>query len=149
MGVNHQIARITHFFLFRKLQYLGQNTILAHGQFNNCTSSHLPTKRYLEKLTSIYDLGLFRLNAAETLNPLIFIFTTIVFRASTTLHIAPTNLKLNFPDTLVIHVFSVLHNNVRSVRQNLGNFQVHLLDELNFDFSIIGVSETKIISGKN
>ena len=27
-------------------------------------------------------------------------------------------------------------------------FQVHLLDELNFEFSIIGVSETKIISGK-
>ena len=33
--------------------------------------------------------------------------------------------------------------------RNLENFQVHLLDELNFDFSIIGVSETKIISGKN
>ena len=40
-------------------------------------------------------------------------------------------------------------NNVRSLRRNLENFQVHLLDELNFDFSIIGVSETKIISGKN
>ena len=38
---------------------------------------------------------------------------------------------------------------MRSLRQNLENFQVHLLDELNFDFSIIGVSETKIISGKN
>ena len=35
-----------------------------------------------------------------------------------------------------------------SIKRNLENFQVHLLDELNFEFSIIGVSETKIISGK-
>ena len=35
-----------------------------------------------------------------------------------------------------------------SVKRNLENFQVHLLDKLNFEFSIIGVSETKIISGK-
>ena len=33
------------------------------------------------------------------------------------------------------------------IKRNLEN-QVHLLDELNFEFSIIGVSETKIISGK-
>ena len=53
-------------------------------------------------------------------------------------------------DDSLILCFSVLHNNVRSLRRNVKeNFQVHLLDELNFDFSIIGVSETKIISGKN
>ena len=68
MSINHQIARITH-SLFCELPYFGQNIILAHGQFNNCISSHLPTKKYLEKLTSIYDLDLFRLNAAKTLNP--------------------------------------------------------------------------------
>ena len=44
--------------------------------------------------------------------------------------------------------FSLLHNNIRSLKRNLENFQVHLLDELNFEFSIIGVSETKIVSGK-
>ena len=44
--------------------------------------------------------------------------------------------------------FSLLHNNIRSLKRNLENFQVHLLDELNFEFSIIGVSESKIISGK-
>ena len=68
MSANHQIARITH-SLFRELPYFRQNIILAHGKFNNCISSHLPTKKYLEKLTSIYDLDLFRLNAAENLNP--------------------------------------------------------------------------------
>ena len=44
--------------------------------------------------------------------------------------------------------FSLSHNNIRSLKRNLENFHVHLLDELNFEFSIIGVSETKIISGK-
>ena len=56
----------------------------------------------MEKLTNIYDLDLFRLNAAKTPNP--DNFTAIVFRAVTTLHIPSTNLKLNFPDALVIHV---------------------------------------------
>ena len=38
----------------------------------------------------------------------------------------------------------MLHNNVRSLKRNLENFQVHLLDELDYNFSLIGVSETKI-----
>jgi len=38
-------------------------------------------------------------------------------------------------------------NNVRRVRQNLEHFQIHLSDKLNFHFSIIGVPETRIISG--
>ena len=61
----------------------------------------------------------------------------------------PSEQTLMVDDSLIL-CFSVLHNNVRSLRRNVKeNFQVHLLDELNFDFSIIGVSETKIISGKN
>ena len=61
----------------------------------------------------------------------------------------PSEQTLLVDDSLIL-CFSVLHNNVRSLRRNVKeNFQVHLLDELNFDFSIIGVSETKIISGKN
>ena len=86
------------------------------------------------------------------LKPLILImiiFTTIVLRAVTTLHIASTNLKLNFLHALVIHVSPFYIIMSGALGRNLENFQVHLLDELNFDFSIIGVSETKIISGKN
>ena len=40
--------------------------------------------------------------------------------------------------------FLLLHNNVRSLKRNLKNFQVHVLDELDYNFSLIGVSETKI-----
>ena len=45
--------------------------------------------------------------------------------------------------------FSLLHNNVRSLKRNLENFQVHLLDELDYDFSLIGVSEMTINSLKD
>ena len=70
MSINHQIARSTH-SLFRELPYFGQNIILVHGQYKNCINYllSLPTKKYLEKLTGIYDLDLFRLNAAEAVNP--------------------------------------------------------------------------------
>ena len=56
--------------------------------------------------------------------------------------------KSELPSRVSDSSFSLLHNNIRSLKRNLENFQVHLLDELNFEFSIIGVSETKIISGK-
>ena len=40
--------------------------------------------------------------------------------------------------------FSLLHNNVRSLRRNLDNFQSHLLEELQLHFSVIEDTETKI-----
>lgn len=43
----------------------------------------------------------------------------------------------------------MIHNNVRSFQRNLKNFQVHLLDELDYEFSLIGVSETNINSLKD
>ena len=148
-SINHQTARSTH-SLFRELPYFGQNITLAHGQFNNCIqASHLPTKKYLEKLTSIYDLDLFRLNAAKTLDP---DNDNLYYNRIQNRYYSPhsfNKFKTELPRRASDSCFSVLHNNVRSLRRNLENFQVHLLDELNFDFSIIGVSETKIISGKN
>ena len=42
----------------------------------------------------------------------------------------------------------MLHNNVRSLKRNLENFQTHLLQELDFNFSVIGITETKIRDDK-
>ena len=44
--------------------------------------------------------------------------------------------------------FSVLHNNVRSVRSNLENLQTHFLDELKYGFNVIGISETQLTEEK-
>ena len=39
-----------------------------------------------------------------------------------------------------------MHTNICSLKRNLENFQTHLLDELDFHFNIIGVTETRINS---
>ena len=103
----------------------------------------------MEKLTSIYDLDLFRLNAANTLNP---DNDNLYYNRIQSRYYSPhsfNKFKTELPRRASDSCVSVLHNNVRSLRRNLKNFQVHVLDELNFNFSNIGVSETKIITGKN
>ena len=42
--------------------------------------------------------------------------------------------------------FSLLNNNVRSLRCNIDNFHDHLINELQYRFNIIGVTETRITS---
>ena len=104
-------------------------------------------KKYLEKLSSIYDLNLFRLNALEDPN----LGDSLYNHRIHSWYYSPYNFykfKSELPSRVSDSSFSLLHNNIRSLKRNLENFQVHLLDELNFEFSIIGVSETKIISGK-
>ena len=39
--------------------------------------------------------------------------------------------------------FSFLQNIVRSLKRNLDDFEVHLLDELQYRFNVIRVTETK------
>ena len=39
---------------------------------------------------------------------------------------------------------SFLHTNIRSLKKNFEEFQHHVLSELNFSFTVIGVSETRI-----
>ena len=133
--------------LFRELPYFGLNVNLAHGQFNNCLPSHLLAKKYLGKLFNIFDFNLFKLNALEDTNPGRGLYNHHIHSQ----YYFPYSLykfKSELPSRVSDSSFSLLHNNIRSLQRNLENFQVHLLDELNFEFSIIGVSETKIISGK-
>ena len=51
--------------LLRELPYYNYrgSLILGHGQFNNLLDSELPTKRTLEKLPSLYDLDIFKMNS--------------------------------------------------------------------------------------
>ena len=56
MSANDQNSRDT-LSLFGELPCFLLKVNLAHGQFNNCLPSHLSAKKYLEKLSSIYDLN--------------------------------------------------------------------------------------------
>ena len=53
-----------------ELPYYGVSDLIScHGQFNNTLSCALPTKKYLEKLSSLHDLDLFTLNVRDNINP--------------------------------------------------------------------------------
>ena len=44
--------------------------------------------------------------------------------------------------------FSIFHNNIRSFKRNLESLQTHLLIELDFQFSIVALTETRITNLK-
>ena len=46
------------------------------------------------------------------------------------------------------NLFSIFHDNIKSLSKNLENLQNHPLNELDTHFSIIGVSETRIVKDK-
>ena len=98
------------------------------------------------KNSRIYDLNLFRLNALEDPN----LGDSLYNHRIHSWYYSPNSFykfKSELPSRVSDSSFSLLRNNIGSLKRNLENFQVHLLDELNFEFSIIGVSETKFIIG--
>ena len=143
MSVSKKRARCTIKSTLSELPYANVEIIRAHGQFNNILNSDLPTKKYLDKLHSIYDLDLFRLNTESTLNP----DRNLSMQQIRCKYFSPYSFSM-FKESLLESdsqcPFSMLHTNVRSLRKNIDNFQVHLLDELDYQFSVIGITETKI-----
>ena len=103
---------------------------------------------YLEMLCSIYDLDLFSLNTGEAHNHDFNLYNHCIQSRYFSPH-SFNKFKSKFPRYAGNLCFSLLHNNVTSLKQNLENFQVYLLDELDYNFILIGVSETKINSLKD
>ena len=118
----------------KELPYFNVDLVQAHGQFNNSLESLLPTKKYLDKLSSIYDLDLFSLNIDSNLNP----DCNFAVQQIRCQYFSPPSFSM-FKNTLKVNkdaCFSLLHNNVRSLKRNLENLQAHLLDELDHNFSL-------------
>ena len=116
-------------------------TINSHEQFNNLLSSNLPAKNYLDILRSFHDIDLFSLNTHPDDH---------IDQLNTCLrckYYTPHSLY-EFIKTLVRNQtkrrFSIFHNNIRSIMRNIDNLQTHLLDEPDFQFSVIGLTEIKI-----
>ena len=132
--------------LLQELPYYGINFIAVHGQFNNSLSSCLTPKVYLNNLQSIYDLDLFSLNHATNLG--IDPDQNTINNNIRCRYYSPNSFQKIKSDLEILsrldRNFSVFHNNVRSLRKNLENLQTHVLDELDFSFSIIGITETRI-----
>ena len=128
--------------LFRELPYNSIEFIEVHGQFNNSLNNNLTTKKQLQCLKSLHDLDLFSLNINTSVNPDHNLnYKPIQCNIMIILHMV---LVSRNPFYSSGSSFSLLHNNVRSLRRNLDNFQSHLLEELQLYFSVVGITETKI-----
>ena len=143
MGVSEKRVCCNKNSILSELPYANVDIIRAHGQFNNMLNSGLPTKKYLDKLHSIYDLDLFCLNTEPKLNP----DRNLSMQQIRCKYFSPysfSTFKKSQTESENQSPFSILHTNVRSLRRNIDNLQVHLLDELDYRFSVIGITETKI-----
>ena len=108
---------------------------LFHGQFNNWVSTTSQCRRHLDKLSSLFDLDLFtnldgQLNNNNNDHKQCRYLSLRSFKLF--------NRKLSN---------SEVHNNVVSINENLQNLTL-LLDELDLQFNLIGVTETKITNSK-
>ena len=130
--------------MFRELPYHGVNIPASHGQCNNSLSSNHIAKNYLDKLTSLYDLDLFNLNRNPNsdINPDYNIMSNHIHSR----YYSPNSFQKidKASKSLNDNRFTFFHNNVCSLRKNLDHLQIHILDELGFSFSIIGITETRI-----
>jgi hypothetical protein len=86
---------------------------------------------------------LFNLNTASDANPDVNLNQQILQSEYYSPH-KFNSLKKSQSNYITDTSFSMLHNNVRSLKRNLENFQTHLLQELDFNFSVIGITETEI-----
>ncbi len=122
--------------LLRELPYYGVN--ISENEFRDI--SKLPTKKSLDRLTSIHDLDLFSLNSHTNINP----DYNLSLRPIRSNYYSPHSFS-QLPKSIVNDSsFSLFHNNIRSLKRNGDNLQSHLLNELNCHFSVIGITETRI-----
>ena len=107
--------------LFQELPYYGANLANTHGQFNNCLLSPLTSKNNLEKLSSLYHLDLFSLNTSVdvNINPDI---NAVNQHISCRYYLPNSFHNLKSSHKKWAHGFSILHNNVRSLKKNLESF---------------------------
>ena len=145
MAVKNQRVDKNIMCTLRELPYFGfrGDLVSYHGQFNNCLFSARKSERNLERLSGLYDLDLFNLNIGDDCNTDYPDLSTYIRSRYYSPHSFEV-MKINLTKYDINHSFSIFHNNIRSLNRNLENLQSHLLEELDFHFDVIGVTETKI-----
>ena len=145
MTIKLQTLTFKNSNVFKELPYFNYNVITSHGQFNNLLDAQskngkfLPTKKYLDKLHSLYEMDLFNLNTGQDT------YNSFQKQNISSNYYSPHSFaKVKNYFSKQNNSLSILHSNIRSLRKNLEKFESHLLDELDFKFDIIGLSETKI-----
>ena len=95
-------------------------------------------------MASFHDLDIFTLN--KDLVPNHGVDSNTCIRSS---YFSPHSfhvMKNQFCKRDLKHTLSIFHNNITSLKKNLDSLQCEILDELDFHFDLLGVTETKIIN---
>ena len=95
----------------------------THPQFNSLIDDNRPSRKLLDSLSSLYDL----------------------IPAYSSQYYSPHSFVQFIDSKQLQSKISFLHTNIRSLKKNFEEFQHHVLSEMNFRFTIIGVTETRII----
>ena len=132
--------------LLKELPYFFLNIPIVHGQFNNNLSVPFTPRKYLDHLPSLYDFDLFSLNLSlnRDIDPDQNAMSNHIrcrYFSPNSFYKEKCNLGLDY---LSKASFSIFHNNISSLRANIENLQTHILEELDFPFSIIGITESRI-----
>ena len=122
--------------LLKELPYFNFRGRLAlcHGQFNSLIPDTVQPRRNLDNLTSLYDLGIFNINTDLDVN--LSTDCNLPNQRIQSRYFSPHSFKVD-------STFSVFNNNIASISGNLENVSI-LLDEFDFHFNVIGITETKI-----
>ena len=113
----------------------------AHPQFNSLIDDNRPSRKLLDSLSSLYDLSVFQLNSLDKhIDPDINL-TSNKIRSK---YYSPHSFAQFIDSKQLQSKISFLHTNIRSLKKNFEEFRHHVLSEMNFRFTIIGVTETRI-----
>ena len=117
--------------LLKELPYFNckGNLVDFHGRFNNLLQSNKRSKRYLDKLTSLYELDWFKLNAL--CNSDVNTIDNLYDQRIHSRYFSPQGFKEQ--NKYVIenddNSFSIFHDNLISLSKNFENLQSSILDE--------------------
>ena len=116
--------------------------------FSNNANEGLSSRNTLNSLPSLYDINLFTLNAPfdNDVNPDTNLYNV---QRRDCPYYSPYSFDI-CKNRVIKHqsTLSFLHNNVRSLKKNLEAFQNQLFNELSYHFTILAVTETKIVGHK-
>ena len=65
---------------------------------------------------------------------------------------SPHSFSVKFENTTnrdVVSDFSILHTNIGSLRKNIEHFQCHVVSEVKHNFTVLGVTETRLCEGES
>ena len=117
----------------------------AHPNYNSLIDS--TSRKSLDDLCSLHDRNLFSLNPRNDLN--INPEENCLNNFPRSKYFFPLSFKNEISTQNSAFHISIIHNNIRSLKKNLKEFQIQVLNEIHLEFTLIGLTEIRICNSDN